>query len=181
MCTVAVLALLGVASAADSLPELNKITTHTFGTPYGCKGTSMNVACISFSTDHPSADNCDVMLNGGCNTGELYLDVNLGGDSFSIITDLGDKDLETLTSSKVLNYENIAQKGNVFKPTQTVKVGSTYAVILNRASKRAVFEMKVKSASDKGAEVEAAVRLYDILTVSKKSPGFSWSKNNTKA
>jgi hypothetical protein len=45
----------------------------------------MQSACLSFSTDTPSADNCDVLLNGGCNTGNLYWQVNLADSSFGIL------------------------------------------------------------------------------------------------
>ena len=44
-------------------PDLNSITTRAIGTPYGCANSTMQSACLSFSTDTPSADNCDVLLN----------------------------------------------------------------------------------------------------------------------
>jgi hypothetical protein len=174
-----VLFVTGVAFA--SLPELNAITTRKIGIPYGCPGTSMGLACLSFSTDKPSADNCDVLLNGGCKTGELYWQVNLGGSSFGMITDLGEVPLETLTSSKTINYDGVTGHDNVFKATQPVLVNHTYAFVLARAKSRAVFALKVASAGDEGVSAMAAVRLYETHSVTAESDGFSWSKNNTAA
>jgi hypothetical protein len=159
---------------ASAMPKLNTITSRKIGTPYGCKGATMAKSCLSFSTDSPSADNCDVMLNGGCNTGELYWQVNLAGSNFGMITDLGDVPLKTLTSSKILNYGNIKGTENTFKAVQPVIMGHTYAFVLARSTGRSVFELKVKEAGDEGAEVDAAVRLYESHTITEQSSGFSW-------
>jgi hypothetical protein len=181
MAIQSILALCIACTATAAMPELNVITSRQIGLPYGCKGSSMKDACLSFSTDTPSADNCDVMLNGGCQTGELYWQVNLGGSSFGVITDLGDVPLETLSSSKTLNYDGVTGHDNVFKATQPVISGHTYAFILARPDRRAVFEIKVEEAGDEGASVKAAARLYESLTITEASKGFSWSKNNTDA
>jgi hypothetical protein len=166
-------------NAAASLPELNTIVHVKTGLPYGCPGASMASSCVSFSTDTPSADNCDILLNGGCNTGALYWQVNLAGTSFGMITDVGEVPLETLTSSKTMNYDGISGRDNTFKATQLVKANHTYAFILARATKRAVLELRVLTASDKGMSAEAAVRLYEIHSVTEESKGFSWDNNNT--
>lgn len=173
--------VLAVVGGAAALPDLNTITNRTIKTPYGCPGSTMGSACLSFSTDTPSSNNCDVLLNGGCKTGPLYWQVNLAGASFGMITDLGDVPLETLTSSKAVNYDGVTGGDNVFKATQTVVAGHTYAFILARANKRAVFELKVASAGDEGVLVTAAVRMYELHSVSASSPGFSWDKNNSAA
>lgn len=162
-----------------SLPKLNTITSRKIGTPYGCQGASMASACLSFQTDTPSADNCDVLLNGGCNTGALYWQVNNAGSALGMISDLGEVPLENLTSSAALNYHNIAGDGNKFQATQPVEVGHTYAFILARQAQRALFALKVNSADQHGAEVEAAVRMYEVHAIQSQSPGFSWDKNNT--
>ena len=179
MVRLSILSLAPCCALAAPFPDLNSITTRTIGIPYGCHNSTMQSACLSFSTDTPSADNCDVLLNGGCDTGNLYWQVNLGGSSFGMITDLGDVPLESLTSSKTLNYNGVAGSENTFKAIQPVTQGHTYAFVLARAEGRAVFELKVNKAGDAGASVDAAVRLYETHQVTGLSEGFSWDANNT--
>eukprot|EP00040_Diaphanoeca_grandis_P011242 m.57580 g.57580 ORF g.57580 m.57580 type:complete len:183 (+) comp22409_c0_seq1:145-693(+) len=170
------MSLLAAVAVADNFPQLNTITTRTITSSYSCGTRTMADSCLTFdSSQAPGADNCDVLLNGGCGD-DTYFQVNLAGAEMGFISNIGDVALENITS-----YVAMTPGVTGFLQSQNVVVGEVYVMILARSDHRAMFIMKVTSSNSTtgGLTAQTAVRLYESLDVTKQSPGFSWDANNT--
>ena len=159
------------------VPILNLIIPHDFQMAYSCGG-SYNSSALYLTNSRYEPH---LLFNGACDS-QPYFDVNLAGDDFGVIADLGPVPLQNVSAHAALNFKNIAGQGNVFQPTAEAVEKHTYAVILTREEVRTVFSFTVLNLVTTGsmsANIAYAVQLYNIQKTVAASPGFDWMKQNS--
>lgn len=170
-------ALASSNGATTSAISLNKIQQVTLSKPYSCDGSYEESAVIL--TDS-SKNSPDLLYNGACDA-DAYIEASTGGDDYSLISDLGEVDLDDVTSSKAFNYQEIAQEGNIFKTTSTLQRGHVYAILTSKSDRRSLILYKVLEHTQNGElKLEYVVKSYSLQAVTSESIGFSWVIKNKR-
>ncbi len=165
------------ALSVSNLPELNKIGVYTFQAPYSCKG-DYSKSALFLSSYSKQRNSPDLLFNGACNS-PLYIEASTAGDDFSLISDLGDVSLESVSASKSFNYDRTVGMDNTFKENMPVVEGHTYSVLISKSEIRALYVLKVDKILPNGMMViRYAVKSYSIQRTVNESPNFDWEKGN---
>lgn len=167
---------LSTQSISD-FPELHKIEVYTFQAPYSCKG-DYSKSALFLSSYSKQRNSPDLLFNGACNS-PLYIEASTAGDDFSLISDLGDVSLESVSASKSFNYDRTVGMDNTFKANMPVIEGHTYSVLISKSEIRALYVLKVDKILPNGMMViRYAVKSYSIQKTVNESPNFDWEKGN---
>ena len=165
------------AQSISDLPELHKIEGYTFQAPYSCKG-DYSKSALFLSSYSKQRNSPDLLFNGACNS-PLYIEASTAGDDFSLISDLGEVSLESVSASKSFNYDRTVGMDNTFKANVPVVEGHTYSVLISKSEIRALYVLKVDKISPNGMMViHYAVKSYSIQKTVNESPNFDWEKGN---
>src|SRR5579864_4646073 len=164
------------------LPELHKIKKITLSPSYSCrskedfqKGYASTALFLSKSSDGP-----ELLFNGACNSSD-DLDVNAAGDDMSVIADLGKVRLEDLKTSQAFNVQQVHSLDLYSKFTREaeVKVGHTYAVLVDKRRERGLFYFTITGyIPNERLDLRYAVKEYQLLELRTQSPGFDWDRKN---
>lgn len=161
----------------SDLPELHKIEIYTFQAPYSCKG-DYSKSALFLSSYSKQRNSPDLLFNGACNS-PLYIEASTAGDDFSLISDLGEVPLESVSASKSFNYDRIVGMDNTFKANMPVAEGHTYSVLISKSEIRALYVLKVDKILPNGIMIiHYAVKSYSIQKTVNESPNFDWEKGN---
>ncbi|MGQ0541266.1 MAG: hypothetical protein ACT4O9_05355 [Blastocatellia bacterium] len=172
----------------SSLPELNKIKTATLSPAYSCRSgddfkKGYEQTALFVTEDSRKDRRPELLFNGACGAAD-YFQSALGGDSFSLVADLGkDVKLEELSASRSFNLKQIASRENHtnFARMAPVVSGNTYAVLINEVDRRALIVFTITDhVPNKAVEIRYAVKAYQTLNSAKTSPGFVWEKGSSQ-
>lgn len=171
------------------LPDLHTIKSITLSPSYSCrtpegfqKGyeeTALFLSAYSKQRNSP-----DLLFNGACRS-EDYFQASTAGDDMALIADLGENiSLEKLTAhDAVTGYTPLSAtelKKPPFSDSAHIKIGHTYAVLLNKSEIRGLFVFTVTGyTQNKQVELRYAVKEYQILRMTAQSSGFDWSAANS--
>ena len=165
------------AHAADkeSLPKLNTVQSFTFEKPYSCGGSYEKSAL--FISSHARQSNApDLLYN--CSNGPS-VGATPAGDDFSLISDLGEVSLESVTPRRAFNLDLISGRDNTFKENMPVQVGHSYSVLISKSDIRALYVFQVESIQADGTmKIRYAVKSYSIVQSAQIAPGFDWESRN---
>ena len=179
----------GAASAvsAATLPELNKIKTHSFSKAYSCGGSYADSGLALGSTSQP-----DILFNGACSSTTEF-DVSFAGADFGLISLLGpsaDFALENVTAHAAFNFANAKGQANQFASSAPAKPHSTYAILRTESpgsapssSVRTLFAVETQGNcghADATCDIRYAVLDYTLVTATAQSPGFNWTQPNSE-
>jgi hypothetical protein len=164
------------------LPELHKIRKATLSPSYSCrskedsqKGYAGTALFLSNRSRSP-----ELLFNGACNSSD-YLDLNMAGDAFSVIADLGKIRLEDLKADQVFNVQRVHSPELYSRFTVEVQpeIGHCYAVLINRSDARGMFYFTVTGyIPNERLDLRYVVKDYQLLNKYAESPGFDWEKRS---
>lgn len=171
------------------LPELNVIKTVTLAPCYSCRPADEFARGYEqtalFLTEHSRRRNSPALLFNGFLRGHDYFDVSTAGVQMSVIADLGEGvELEGVTAQDFhhgIRPPNAREpKPMQFQVRAPVKLGHTYAVVLNKGDYRGLLVFAVTGyAPNERVEVRYAVKHYEVQQMVGRSPGFDWAKRST--
>jgi hypothetical protein len=167
------------------LPELHKIKTATLAPSYGCRtkqefrrGYEQTALFLSSYTDDRNSP--DLLFNGACGSEDSF-EGSTAGDDMSLIADLGNVPLESVTTQSAFNMRNVHSFDLYSRFTREVKVedNHTYAVLINKSEVRGLFLFSVVNyVPNKKVDLRYAVKEYQLLNVRAQSDGFDWGMKN---
>ena len=196
LCLLALLLVPGVAARAQlkpekglELPELHIIKPVTLSPCYSCR-TQEEFSrgyerTALFLTEEMRRLNSPALLFNGFQRGPDYFQVSTAGADMSAIADLGEGiALSELTAQDF--HHGIRRPGEAaatpmqFGVTAPVRVGHTYAVIINKGRYRGLLFFAVDGyQQNERVELRYVVKHYEALRVTGQSPGFDWSRKST--
>lgn len=169
------------------LPELHTIRSVTLGPSYSCRPVEESLrgyenTALFLSSYAKLRNSPDLLFNGACRS-EDYLEAAVGGDSMSLIADLGaNVPLEEVTASRAFNLQKVGTAAAYSKFVQTTKVqiNHTYAVLLNEREKRGLYIFTVVNhVPNEKVELKYAVKSYQIMPQGQViAAGFDWEKRS---
>ena len=176
--------------ASVDLPELHRIQPAAMWPTYGCRFERKEMpqgyrdSGLFLTNNDRSHDSPSVLFNGGC-TGDDYFTVGFGGDDMSLIEDLGpDVPLESVTASLPFRLRTLYpdEKANArFDVSAPVRVGHTYAVLVNVPSRRCLFAFTVVSHEPhERVEVRYKVFHFQLFRFEREAPGFDWLRKSSR-
>jgi len=167
--------------ASVGLPELNRVLPFHFSMPYSCS-MSYNTSAMFLSSASLDMNSPELLYNGNCHTANPSFEASTGADDFSVIADVGERDIVNASSSRAFNWpNNVVGESNTFKAAVPVIANHLYAVLLTKSEFRALFWVKVSAdfKPDGGAlDITYAVRSYAVMKEVSSSPGFNWTSPN---
>ncbi|MGZ3768580.1 MAG: hypothetical protein ACXVCP_02450 [Bdellovibrio sp.] len=162
--------------ASNNMPTLHKIETYTFQASYSCNG-SYEKSALFMSDFSKQRNSPDLLFDGTCGS-QLYIEATTAGDDYSVISDLGNVPLESVSASKSFNYDRTVGHDNTFKETMPVVAGHTYAVLISKSDIRALYVLKVDTITNGQMKIRYAVKSYSIQASQVEVPGFNWDQGN---
>jgi hypothetical protein len=183
----AMLLMVGTAKAQQDpgLPELHKIKTVSLSPSYSCRSkedfqkgyenTALFLSSFSKRFNSP-----DLLFNGACGSDD-YFQASTAGDDMALVADLDDASLEDISAHLAFNTSNVFafKKFTRFVTAARVKVGHTYAVLLNKGELRGLFIFTVTDyVPNQRVDLKYAVKQYQLINRKAESPGFDWNKKS---
>lgn len=175
---------------APKLPELHAIKTVTLSPSYSCRtqeeaqkgyqGTALFLSAAAQARNSPA-----LLFNGACRSPDFF-QVSMAGADMSVIADLGEGvELEGLTAQDfhggIRRGESDERRAMQFRVEAPVKLGHTYALILNKGDFRGLLFFTVKGhLPNERLDLSYVVKHYESLTTVGQSPGFDWTKRNSQ-
>lgn len=162
------------------LPELHKIQRVTLSPNYGCrfyedfqKGYA-NTAL--FLTERSRRSNGpELLFNGACKSVDTF-NANTAGDDIDVIADYGDIPLANLAPSDLFGRRSPGSSAALFTESAQVKLGHSYAVLINKSYVRGFFFFRVMAhVPNQKVELEYVVMDYQVIENEIRSRGFDWS------
>jgi hypothetical protein len=168
------------------LPELHTIKAATLAPSYSCRteqevqgGYEQTALFLSSYSDYRNAP--DLLFNGACGA-EDYFQGSTAGDDMSLIADLGNVPLESVTAHTAFNIRNVHSFDlySRFAMEAKVEANHTYAVLINKSEVRGLFLFSVVNyVPNKTVDLRYAVEEYQLLNVRAQSEGFDWEARNS--
>jgi hypothetical protein len=192
LCLIALLLLAGwdaLSQEASRLPELHVIKSVSLSPSYSCRppedfqkgyeGTALFLSDYSRKRNSP-----DLLFNGACRSTDEF-EASTAGDDMALIADLGESvPLESLTANDTFNgyrpQPTTQVKQPLFSNRVAVKLGHTYAALINKSEIRGLLVFTVTDyAPNRQVVLRYAVKEYQISRTVAASAGFDWSKTNS--
>ena len=186
---VAIPLVLTPAQAQDNsddlqLPELHKIFRVTLSPSYSCRSKKEfrkgYAETALFLSEHARDSNSpELPFNGACKSPD-YFDLQLAGDTLSVITGYGDVPLSDLTATRFFSPLKRTDSHATFISDVPVRLDHTYGVVINTSSVRGMFYFKVVGyVLNQKVELEYVVKDYQVLRVEAQSSGFDWDRKSS--
>jgi hypothetical protein len=145
------------------LPSLNLVQSAILGPSYSCGGT-YTAAALALSTASKTYNGPELLFNGACGSPD-YFDVNTNGDEMSLIADLGNTSIASVTFNTAFNLQNVfsfADYNSFLRVAQIVQ-GHTYAEVINDTYVRGLLVFTVvKFVPDKEVDIQYEVLDYQV-------------------
>jgi hypothetical protein len=192
LCLIALLSFAGWETSAQetaALPVLHVIKSVSLSPSYSCRppeefqkgyeGTALFLSDYSRKQNSP-----DLLFNGACRSEDEF-QASTAGDDMALLADLGENvPLESLTAHDTFNgyrpLPTTVVKHPLFSNHVAVKLGHTYAVLLNKREIRGLFVFTVTDYTpNRQVALRYAVKEYQISRTVAESEGFDWSRSNS--
>lgn len=152
---------------------------------YSCKGTYATSALFlsRYNTDFNYPDillNGSPQVNGSC--ARLDFEAALAGDDMTMISDLGNVPIASVSAVKAFNYVRTVGHDSNFTGSVLLEPKHTYALMSMRKYTRSLLVFSVDSVSSPDTvpvQMSTVSLLYELTKVTAQAPGFDWTKPNS--
>ena len=158
-------------------PVLDQVARATLGPSYSCRPKETGsekgyLGSALFLSEYSRRRNLpELVFDGACGTEDNFISATVGGD-LSLIADLGDVAIESVTSQSAFNLQGIDAFAHYSKFAQSVKVGfnHTYAAVLNGRERRGLLIFKVIGyLPNERVDLKYVVKEYQFVEVKSAS------------